>query len=86
MGYKTQKGAGLQKALDYLLPYIIKERSWPHSQREPINTAKTANLLCRAAMHYQQNNNQLYIQACKSVETTEDDGKNIGGTPHIFPP
>ena len=67
--YKTPQGAGLQKALDYLLPYILKNQRWPYLQIEPVNTKNLVDLLCRAVVHYQ--NNQSYMQACKSVSTKE---------------
>ena len=28
--YKTPQGVGLQKALDYLLPHVEKQQTWPH--------------------------------------------------------
>jgi hypothetical protein len=69
--YTTSKGAGLQKALDYLLPYVEKQQTWPHSQVEPINGKNLVDLLCRAAIYYK--NNQSYIQACKSASTKQID-------------
>jgi hypothetical protein len=69
--YKTSKGVGLQEALDYLLPYVEKKQTWPHSQAEPVNTKNLVDLLCRAAMHYK--NNKSYIQACKSASTEQID-------------
>jgi Alginate lyase len=67
--YKTPKGAGLQKALDYLLPYAIKNKSWPYSQTKRIWTENLADLLCQASMHYQ--NSQSYIEAYNSINKTE---------------
>jgi hypothetical protein len=77
--YKTPQGAGLQKALDYLLPYILKKQRWPYLQIEPVNTKNLVELLCRAELHYQ--NNQSYMQACNSVST-----KEIIDPARIFPP
>jgi hypothetical protein len=67
--YKTPEGAGLQKALDYLLPYAIKNKSWPYSQVERIRTENLANLLCQASIHYPSN--QTYIEAFNSINKTE---------------
>jgi alginate lyase len=67
--YKTPQGAGLRKALDYLLPYILKKQRWPYLQIEAVNTKNLVDLLCSAELHYQ--NNQSYMQACKSISTKE---------------
>jgi hypothetical protein len=67
--YKTAQGASLQKALDYLLPYVLKKQTWPYLQVDPINTKNLVDLLCRAAIHYQ--NNKMYMQACMFVSTNE---------------
>ena len=63
--YKTSQGAGLQRALDYLLPYALKKQDWPHSQTGPVSTSRLVDLLCQATIHFK--NNQQYIQAYKSV-------------------
>jgi hypothetical protein len=62
---KTSEGAGLQKTLDYLLPSLLGKETWPHSQIKLIDRKNMVDLLCRAAIHYQ--NNQTYTQACESV-------------------
>jgi hypothetical protein len=67
--YKTTDGAGLQKALDYLLPSLLGKETWPHSQLKLIDRKNMVDLLCRAAIHYV--NNQSYPQACKSASTME---------------
>jgi Alginate lyase len=76
--YKTTQGAGLQKALDYLLPYILKKQGWPYLQIEPVNIKNLVDLLCRAEVHYQ--NNHSYMQACNYVSTERIDPARI------FPP
>ena len=80
-GYKTQGGTGieLQTALDYLVPYALTKTqtiSWPYHQIAPIDTKGLVDLLCQVAIHYPKNN-QLYIQAYKSVNTNIDAGTNI---------
>jgi hypothetical protein len=64
--YKTPEGAGLQEALDYLLPSLLGKETWLHSQLKLIDRKNVVDLLCHAAIHYQ---NQAYIQACKSAST-----------------
>jgi Alginate lyase len=66
--HKTPKGAGLQKALDYLLPFAdpIKMHSWPYRQLAPIKTTSFAHLLCQAIMHYPKSS-QSYLDAYKSL-------------------
>ena len=67
--HKTPEGVGLQKTLDYLLPSLLNKETWPHSQIKLIDRKNMVDLLCRAAIHYQ--NNQSYIQACKSANAKE---------------
>jgi Alginate lyase len=62
---KTREGAGLQKALDYLLQPLLGKGTWPHSQIKLIDRKNMVDLFCRAAMHYQKN--QTYIEACKTA-------------------
>jgi hypothetical protein len=77
--YKTSEGEGLQKALDYLLPSILNKETWPHSQIKLTDRKNIVELLCRAAIHYQDNHS--YIQACKSAST-----KDINMTHFSHPP
>jgi hypothetical protein len=63
--YKSPEGAGLQEALDYLLPSLLDKETWPHSQVKLIDRKNMLDLLCRAAIHYQDN--QSYIQAYTST-------------------
>ena len=67
--YRTPEGAGLQKALDYLLPYAIKDKSWPYEQIKRISTRDLADLLCQASIQYQ--NNPAYIEAYNSINRTD---------------
>ncbi len=64
--YKTPQGAGLQTALDYLLPYVLKKQPWPYSQIVPVDIKRLANLLCQAAVHYE--NNESYKEAYESMD------------------
>ena len=49
--YKTDGVPLLQKALDFLLPYIIKKHPWPYSQVTQdrlLNRYLASDLLCQA--------------------------------------
>jgi Alginate lyase len=63
--YETPRGSGLQKALDYLLPYALGEETWPRKQTKPINMDRLLNLLCHATIHYE--GNKSYEQAYSSI-------------------
>ena len=66
---KSPDGAGLQKALDYVLPALLGKETWPHPQFKLIDRKNMVDLLCRAAIHY--SNNQSYTQACESASKME---------------
>src|SRR5918911_1697661 len=68
--YKSPHGAGLQKALDYLLSYTdpIKARKWPYQQITPIKPTSFAHLLCQAIIHYPKSS-QSYLAIYKSLES-----------------
>jgi len=67
--YKTQEEAGLQKAVDYLLPSLLNKETWPHSQIKLVDRKNMVDLLCRAAIHYESN--ESYVQACKSTSAKD---------------
>jgi hypothetical protein len=64
--FKTDRGAGLQKALDYLLPYLLNKDSWPYLQNKSIDTDKVVNLLGEAATNYPDS--EIYKQAYRSLD------------------
>lgn len=63
--YKTPEGSGLQKALDYLLPYALKKETWPYKQIKPIYMSRLVDLLCQATIHY--DGNESYRGAYRSI-------------------
>jgi hypothetical protein len=63
--YKTPEGSGLQKALDYLLPFALKKKIWPYMQIKPIDTSRLIDLLCQAAIHY--DGNEPYKEAYRAL-------------------
>jgi alginate lyase len=64
--YKTDGVPLLQKALDFLLPYIIKKHPWPYSQVTRVNRYLASDLLCQAIIHY-PNRSGPYSDAYKIV-------------------
>jgi hypothetical protein len=73
--YRTPQGAGLQKALEYLLPYSLRNQTWPYPQIGPLTTKNLGDLLCQAIIHY--NNNQSYIQAYKFMDIQNSSLDNL---------
>jgi alginate lyase len=66
--FKTSNGASLQKALDYLLPYLLSNTTSPYVQKAPSDwgLSNAATLLREASIHYPDN--ELYMQAYKSMD------------------
>ena len=64
--YTTDRVPLLQKALDFLLPYIIKKQPWPYSQDTQINRYLATDLLRQALFHY-PNSSGPYLDAYKIV-------------------
>lgn len=64
--FRTDRGAGLQEALDYLLPYLLNKSSWPYVQNKSIDMDKVTTLLGEAATHYPDS--EIYKQAYRSLD------------------
>lgn len=79
--YRSPEGSGLQKGLDYLLPYALGKEPLPHEQIKPIDKTTLFNLLCQATVHYEDNE---YKEALRSIdylnETMEINGLIYGCT------
>lgn len=58
--YNTPRGATLEKAIDFLIPYIEKKQIWPYPQIVPVMTYTIDDMLCPAFIHYQK---QAYLEA-----------------------
>jgi hypothetical protein len=71
------EGAGLRKALDYILPYALEKEPWPYQQINSIRKPTIAEISCHGMIHYE--NNELYMEAYKSINT------DIIGTDIYFP-
>ena len=66
--FKTSNGAGLQKALDFLLPYLLNNTTSPYVQKAPSGwgLSNAATLLREASIHYPDN--EIYMKAYKSMD------------------
>ena len=51
--YRSPEGSGLQKGLDYLLPYALGKEAWPNEQIKSIDKPHYSILLCQATVHYE---------------------------------
>jgi len=82
--YTTERVPLLQKALDFLLPYIIKKYPWPYSQVTQINRYLATDLLCQAIIHYPTRSGP-YLDAYKIVSqnSTFLNMDNLSPTCHI---
>ena len=50
--YQTLEGASLKKCLDFLVPFIKKDKVWPYQQIAEIHWADAEDLLRKAAIYY----------------------------------
>ncbi len=76
--YKSPRGAGLQKALDYLMPYAdpTNQRQWPYTQITPSSTNGLTRLLCQAIIHYPKSS-QYYLHVYQSLKDSKYISANI---------
>jgi hypothetical protein len=52
--YETADGKNLQKAVDWLIPYVKKEKKWSHKQIKKMVYEDTINLMKLAAIAYKK--------------------------------
>lgn len=52
--YKTNDGRGIQKAIDYLMPYILHKKEWDHQQIREISSKGLYQLLMDAYKNYSE--------------------------------
>ena len=64
-------GAGIQKALDYLLPYIQNKEDWPYTQNHPVKDQIVADVTCQGLLHYK--NNESYLEVYRSSDPGQID-------------
>ena len=68
--YKTSKGAGLQTAVDWLLPYALKDKSWTYQQIGEYNGGEFYTLLLQAANEY---GNESYRTKATALKRNDKD-------------
>jgi hypothetical protein len=53
-GYETEDGRSLRRGLDFVLPYLLREKEWPHKQIEEMSVSPSdTGLFYMAAEHYE---------------------------------
>jgi Alginate lyase len=62
--YETKDGAGLKKALDFLIPYIGGEKLWDYPQIGPLKNEVLEELLAFAYSHYRD---KSYLELCNAL-------------------
>jgi hypothetical protein len=67
--YKTSSGASLQTAVDWLMPYALKEKKWIYQQIEPYNSKDLYPLLLQAADKFR---NETYLKKANEVKGGKD--------------
>lgn len=63
--WRAENGAGIIPALDWLLPYELGERAWPHRQIKPFDRLASAAWFYRLAG--QETGNALYTDAARKL-------------------
>lgn len=63
--YQTADGKNLQKCVDWILPYLKKEKTWDYKQIKKIEYKETVNILKIAAKMYA---NPAYDKLAKEVD------------------
>ena len=67
--YKTSKGAGLQSAFNWLLPYALNEKEWGYKQIEKYDANEFYPLLLQAAYQF---NDPSYLVKAKTINRKQD--------------
>jgi hypothetical protein len=74
-GYESPDGRSLRKALDYLVPFAVAEKQWPHKQIRKLRPASLAPLLRRAAIAWREPRYEALLARLPGVR--EDDRMNL---------
>jgi Alginate lyase len=83
--YETSEGSGLQKAVDFVLPFAVGNKTWPYTQTKAIDKDDLHDLICQATVQYE--NNGDYYLAYRSLDdniTIQTDGLIYGCASHPF--
>ncbi|MBA4197080.1 MAG: hypothetical protein C0459_05935 [Chitinophaga sp.] len=70
--YQTADNRSLRKAFDYLLPYALNEKPWPHQQISEYKTSLYYALLIQAAEKYKDNSYKKAAEKIKSSNVLLD--------------
>ena len=68
--YETKDGAGLKKALDFLIPYIGGEKVWDYPQIGHLKNEVLEELLVFASSHYRD---KSYLDLCNALLLRKQD-------------
>ncbi|NQT88332.1 alginate lyase family protein [bacterium] len=73
--YESPDGRSLRKALDYLVPFALGERKWPHKQIKTLRPASVASLLRRGAIAWHEPRYEVLLARIPGV--SDDDRMNL---------
>jgi hypothetical protein len=73
--YESSDGRSLRKALDYLGPFAVGEKQWPHKQIRKLRPTSVAPLLRRAAIAWREPRYEALLARIPGVR--EDDRMNL---------
>jgi len=72
--YRTEDGRGIRKAVDWLLPFILNEREWRHTQIAAQKTTGLYALLLKASVQFRD---QRYGAAAKRLQVKSAGGDRV---------
>ena len=67
--YQTTDGRSIRKALDYLLPYVVGGKKWPHQQIGPYKTRDYFRLLMIAASKFKDDTYKIQAEKIRDNNT-----------------
>ncbi|QBN17441.1 alginate lyase family protein [Flavobacterium nackdongense] len=63
--YETKEGATMKKCVDWMLPYLKKEKKWEYEQIKDFGYRETVRILKIAAQHY---SNPMYDSLARAID------------------
>ena len=69
--FETSDGRGIRKALDYLMPFALKERNWPYKQLGGFSANDLASSVRLAALKYPEGNYRDRLSRFKLPGTSD---------------
>src|SRR5262249_12283371 len=71
--YKTRDGRSIRQGLDFLLPYLLREKKWPDEQINEVEVSPTdMGLFYLAAVHY---HDPRYLKVLDQNHRKSEDSK-----------